>query len=269
MRIYESLEEIPACERGSAVAFGVFDGVHIGHVKIITRCVSEARDRSLRSVIITFRRHPREILKRNPPDFLMTVEHRLEHLAALGVEECLLLDFNKRLAATPPLEFLEKFVVRPFKAAAVVVGWEQRFGNLGRGDAALVKAAAARFGYEAVEIEPVEYAGAAVSSSRIRQCIADGDMEAAAKMLGRQYVIEGLISSCEVSRIGTFVTVDARHEARPREGRFEAVLETPDEDITVGAHMPPEGNDIEIFIPEAAHKLPLGEKVRLCLHRRL
>lgn len=269
MRIYESLEEVPECRRGSVVAFGVFDGVHIGHIKILSRCVDEARARSLRAVVITFRRHPREVLEQNAPDFLMTLEHRLEHFVALRVEECLVLDFNSRLAATEPLAFLENYVVQTFKAGVLVVGCEQRFGHLGSGNAALVETARGRFGYEAIEIEQVNYAGATVSSSRVRQCIAAGNMEAATKMLGRQYIIEGTISSCDISRVGTFASVDIHHEARPREGRFEAVLETASQDISVGAYMPAEGEDIEIFIPEVAQTLSRNEKVRLCLHKRL
>jgi len=269
MRIFESLYDIPSGDRGSVVVFGVFDGVHIGHAKIISTCVKEAQKHSSRSIIITFKRHPRAVLKKSAPEFLMTLDTRLEHIAALGVRDCLLLDFNERLSATEAEEFLRHFIIEPFGPVAIVVGCAQRFGRDGAGSADTVKKLSGKYNYHAIEAQQVQYAGSPVSSSRIRKSISDGFLEAAATMLGRKYVIEGSIKDCDVSRVGTFACLDIHHEARPKEGRYEAILKTSGGNLTVGAHMVPEAEDIEIFIPELARDLSEEKHVYLQLNKRL
>ena len=224
MRIYRHAAEIPPRGERAVAAFGVFDGVHLGHVKIISTAVSEARRRAASCAVITFNRHPREITEHKAPDFLMTLSHRLEHIGALGVDVCLVLDFTPAFAATTAEEFVRRYVVELFGAAAVVIGRTQRFGASRLGDCALMRELGRRAGFETLVVEPVQVDGLVISSSLIRQRVAQGDLPGAARMLGRSYIIEATVVRVE-KRAGTLrVFLDPHNEAVPAQGRFEALI---------------------------------------------
>lgn len=162
-----------------SVAVGFFDGVHVGHQAILRRA----------GCALTFRNHPLSVLApERAPRLIMSPEGKVAAIRACGVEEVEIVDFTPELAALPPEEFVERhFVGSGGTRHRVVCGENWRFGAGGRGDADFLRS-------RGFEVEVVPYAvcgGERVSSSRIRKCLADGDIETAAAMLGRPVAAEG------------------------------------------------------------------------------
>jgi riboflavin kinase/FMN adenylyltransferase len=177
MRVARSVAELERVAR--AVAVGTFDGVHLGHRRVL----QAALDSGLRPTVVTFFPHPRTVLG-NQVDLLATLERRLELLEDAGVEETLVLEFTLELAQYEPEEFADR-VLRPIGAGVVVAGENFRFGRARRGDLAVLE----RLGFEARRVPLVEE----VSSTRIRQLLRAGEIEEAARLLGRPPEVDGVV----------------------------------------------------------------------------
>jgi riboflavin kinase/FMN adenylyltransferase len=182
-----------------AVAVGTFDGVHLGHRAVIRAAV----DAGLRPAVVTFHPHPRTVLG-NRVELLSTLERRLELLDGCGVEDTLVVEFTPELALLEPEDFAREYFAA-IGAEVVVCGAGFRFGHRRRGDIALLR----ELGYDAREVPLVE----GISSSRIRQLEAAGELEAAAGLLGRPVEVDGLVVSGD-QRGGTlgFPTANLRVE---------------------------------------------------------
>ena len=198
MRVTRSPEELPPAER--AIAIGTFDGVHRGHQKV----VGEARDAGLTTTVVTFDPHPRTALG-NRVDLLSTLERRLELLRDLGVDEVLVVDFSFEVAGLEPEEFAERFL-RPIGASVIVAGEDFRFGRARRGGMETLRA----LGFAVRPVELVE----GVSSRRIRELVAAGEVRDAAPLLGRPVEIEGIVVSGD-ARGGTLGFPTANLQVRP------------------------------------------------------
>ena len=177
MRVARSPEELGRAPR--AVALGTFDGVHLGHRRVI----AAAQAASLRSAVVTFDPHPRTILG-NRVELLSTLERRLELLDELGVEDVLVLRFDEALAELPAEAFAES-VLRAIGAEVVAAGDGFRFGHGRTGDLALLE----RLGFDVRRVPLVE----SVSSSHIRTLLAAGEVVRAAALLGRPAEVEGTV----------------------------------------------------------------------------
>lgn len=177
MRIVHAPDELERKPR--AVAVGSFDGVHRGHAAVL----QAARGTGLAATVITFEPHPRIALG-NRVELLTTLERKLELIAGLGVETALVAAFTPEFQRLAPEEFAERYLRGP-GAEAVVAGEDFRFGVRRSGDLELL----ARLGFEVVV--PAEVEG--VSSTAIRSALADGDVVAAAGMLGRPFELDGTV----------------------------------------------------------------------------
>lgn len=178
MIVAHSVEELP--ERQRTVAIGSFDGVHRGHRRVL----DTARSAGSSTTVVTFWPHPRLVLG-NRVELLSTLERRLELLEAEpGVDEVLVVGFTPELAALEPAEFAET-VLRRIGTTAVVAGENFRFGRAAAGDGALLE----RLGFDVRPVPLLE----GVSSTRIRAHLRDGDVVAAAQLLGRPAEIEGVV----------------------------------------------------------------------------
>jgi riboflavin kinase/FMN adenylyltransferase len=187
--------------RGSrAVALGTFDGVHLGHRRVIETAIAAGPE----PTVVTFDPHPRTAFG-NRVQLLSTLERRLELLAALGVEATLVVDFTLDLARLEPEEFAEQ-VLRPIGTEVVVAGTDFRFGHGRRGDLDLL----AGLGFDVRPVPLLEH----VSSSRIRELVEAGDVEAAAQLLGRPVEVEGVVVTGE-ARGGTLGFPTANLDVRP------------------------------------------------------
>lgn len=192
MRIVRGLESYPPDAGASAVALGVFDGIHLGHRAILAAAVGEARRHGLVALACTFEPHPLEVLQpARAPLPLTTLEERLALIAETGIDATVIVAFTPEVAALEPETFVRDVLVGALKARDVVVGFNHRFGRGARGDAALLEALGPRLGFRAHVVAPLSVDGIPVSSSEVRQALQAGDLERAARLLGRPYSVEG------------------------------------------------------------------------------
>ena len=178
------------------VAVGVFDGLHRGHVYLLERLVSGAHSRKARPVVITFDAHPDAILLGHAPPLLMDPAERLERFAALGVELVVVEHFDEALRQTTYDDFLHGITSR-CALAGIVMTPDAAFGHDRAGTPATVSELGGRDGFEVVVVPPFALDGREVRSSEIRAAIAAGDLDAAERLLGRQYAIVGAVDDGE------------------------------------------------------------------------
>jgi riboflavin kinase/FMN adenylyltransferase len=179
--------------RGVAVALGNFDGVHLGHQEVLRRAGEEGRRRSIPVVAATFRPHPRAVLGAgNAPRLLTSSGLKREVLQGYGVDEVVEISFDLELSRKSPEEFVRDVLVGELGARVVVVGENFRFGYRASGDFGDLRRLMREAGGDAVAVG-VRGAGpeGGISSSRIRALVAEGDVAAAASLLGRPYVLRG------------------------------------------------------------------------------
>lgn len=194
MRIVRGLPPVPPEAPPSAVALGVFDGVHLGHRAILGLAVSHAGERDMRSVACTFDPHPMEVLHPGrAPLPITTLEERLALIEGCGLEATVVLPFTRELAAMEPEAFVKDVLVTRLGARDVVVGFNHRFGRGARGDAALLRSLGERLGFRTHVAEPLLVDGVAVSSTEIRGALQRGDLAVASRLLGRSYTLSGTI----------------------------------------------------------------------------
>ncbi|PRI10226.1 bifunctional riboflavin kinase/FAD synthetase [Leucobacter massiliensis] len=197
MRVLETLAAVRAEDfpGGSSVAVGKFDGLHRGHQAILRTALGLAEREGLSSVVLTFANNPLSVLRpERCPLPLMSREQRLEAFAAAGVDVCVMLEFDEALAAIPADRFVTEVLVARLRARHVVMGADFRFGHGGAGDGALLREMGARHGFAADVLRLVEDGDAGqVSSSRVRAAVLAGEVDAAARMLGRPPAVRGTV----------------------------------------------------------------------------
>jgi riboflavin kinase / FMN adenylyltransferase len=194
MELIRDLESVAPQFRGCALTVGVFDGVHVGHQRVVGRAVERAKALGTAAVVFTFHPHPREIL--NPaeaPPLVQTFGQKLEILRQIGVSAVIWPRDMVGLLALSPEEFFEQVVVGALGARAIVEGSDFRFGAKGAGDDGLLRRLAAGRGIEFESVEHVTVGGERVSSTRIRRLIIEGRVAEAAECLGRPYTYIGTV----------------------------------------------------------------------------
>jgi len=195
MNIYK-LEDIKQLTAGgSAVTVGMFDGVHVGHQHILSLLRQVAQEKGLSPVVVTFDRHPRQVLTQDVPTHfrITTNEERAALLAQGGVETVVELEFTPGLAGMSACEFLEQVLVDRLSAKALVLGFDNMFGSRGRNDFDRLPVVAEERGVALCVDRAVFYRGEEVSSTRIRKALQQGQTDRAAAMLGRGYRMWGTV----------------------------------------------------------------------------
>ena len=198
MLIWNDVDAVPMDWPASVVTIGVFDGVHRGHRELIRHAVSRAAVLGVPSVVVTFWPNPAEILRAgDPPARLATLEQRLALIDDLGIDAVLVLPFSHELSLATPEQFAGRILSDCLGAAEVVVGENFRFGHRARGDVRLLEqiGRTLSFGVIPLNLLTTDNAGQAVSSTMIRQLVAEGDVAAAARALARPHRVEGTVVS--------------------------------------------------------------------------
>jgi riboflavin kinase/FMN adenylyltransferase len=191
VRVWRSLGEVSSDLGAAAVTIGNFDGVHLGHRALIGQARAVADRLGVDLVAVTFDPHPMAVLRpEHAPAMLTDVETRCALLADCGVDDVLVLPFSREIAAWTPEEFVQRVLVDGLHARGVVVGANFRFGNRAAGDVAFLQA------HGGFEVTGVALAGGPQvwSSTYIRTCLGEGDVEGAAEALGRPYAVRGVVS---------------------------------------------------------------------------
>jgi len=195
VRVFRSVDEIPEGFGPSAVTIGKFDGVHSGHRAVIRRLCEVAAHDGLTPTVVTFDRNPLELLapEKCPPS-LVSIPQKLDLLAGTGVDATLLVAFDRALASLEPEAFVHRILVDRLHAAAVLVGSDFRFGARGAGDVALLRELGRQYGFTVHLIDDVRPEhGRRVSSTWIRELLADGDVGHAADLLGHVPAVRGVV----------------------------------------------------------------------------
>lgn len=199
MRTFLAVDEVPAGFGPSAVTVGKFDGVHLGHRAVIARLRQLAEPEGLTTTVVTFDRNPLSVLKPELcPPALVSNEQKLELLAGAGADAALVLTFDRAFSERPPEEFVTRILVGALNARVVLVGSDFRFGVRGSGTVDLLRALGAEHGFEVVVVDDVASGDERrVSSTWIRDLLAEGDVRGAAELLGapptiRSVVVHGL-----------------------------------------------------------------------------
>ncbi len=194
METLHSISELEHLRGPLFLAIGVFDGVHLGHQAVISTSTRHVRSAGGTPVVITFDPHPLKVLRpHNAPHLLTATQHKIALIRDLGVEHLLVINFDKKFAATPPENFIEQLVAHSKPLREICVGHEWSFGKDRSGNLDLLKKLGAQFHFDVVGIPPVKVNGAVVSSTAVRQAIERGDFATAAAMLGRDYTILGTV----------------------------------------------------------------------------
>jgi riboflavin kinase / FMN adenylyltransferase len=180
--------------RGTVLTLGVFDGLHLGHQRIMQTVVERAREISAVPTVITFDPHPRAVLHpENAPPLLQTLDQRLANFEVLGIEQTIVIRFDKEFAEIDAETFLGDIVHERLQAREVYLGKGFFFGKNRGGNIELLKKMSAELGFYADEVEEVRLRGQRISSSKIRELLKDGKVNLARRMLGRPYGVEGQI----------------------------------------------------------------------------
>ena len=176
-----------------ALTIGNFDGVHRGHQAMLSRLSEAAEDLALPPAVLTFEPHPREFFAReSAPPRLSTLRDKLERFASLGVARVHVARFDASLAKLSAEEFIDQILVRTLKVGWILVGDDFRFGHDRVGDLALLREKAATFSVEAMATVAID--GERASSTAVRSALALGNIDHAAKLLGRPYTISGHVA---------------------------------------------------------------------------
>ena len=213
-----------AVGRGSILAIGNFDGIHLGHQAILRGVVARARETGDVATVLTFEPPPLKILRpEKAPLRLSTNEQRLTWFAAGGLEAVVVLPFTMELAQVGPETFVEEILLRGLSLRAVLVGDNFCFGHRQAGNVRLLRELGMRLGFEVTIVPPVEFRGEIVSSTVIRREIAAGNVSHAARLLGRPFVLTGpVVPGTGTGRKFTFPTLNlvAEQELLPRDGVY-------------------------------------------------
>lgn len=192
----EWMQRFGDARRPTVLTIGNFDGMHRGHQEILKRVLADARRKECMAAVLTFFPHPVRVLRpADAPALLSTLEQRLAAFEAAGIEAALVLRFDEALSKMGAEEFIEKYLAETMRAREVLVGDNFRFGHKQKGDVATLRALGKRFGFEVEIVGSLQVDDSVVSSTAVRTAVREGQMEDAARLLGRPFTLSGLVQS--------------------------------------------------------------------------
>ena len=212
-------------DKGACVTIGNFDGVHMGHQKLISRAVSKAKSLGLKSVVVSFSPHPlRVLVGPHTPPFITVKQRKIELIEKLGVDLVLLINFTHELAGLEPEEFVRRYLVEWLNTKDLIVGYDYSFGKNRKGNFQMLRTLGREYGFNVERLDPVIMDGAIVSSTRIRDMIKCGDVWGVRPLLGRFYVVSGRVvrGKDRGGRLLGFPTANLRieNELHPEKGVY-------------------------------------------------
>lgn len=269
----------PLTSKGNFIALGNFDGVHIGHKEIIGTMVSEAKKTGAKSCVVTFRNHPRQLLRPNEQIRLLTpLSVKIKLISRLGVDMLVLLDFTRDFAKARPIDFVRDYVVDRFNSSRVYVGYNYSFGYQGTGTPYLLEELGKRFGFTVIVMPPVHIDGVPVSSTYIRRLLEEGKIEEAHRYLGHWPMFAGeVVHGDGLGRTLGYPTANllvGDEVQLPRPGVYYGAAEVDDNTykavINIGLRPTVSGRDLtfEVHLLDFRGSL-YGRELTCCLKKRL
>lgn len=193
MKIFHDLENANIA-KPTVLTLGVFDGLHLGHQAIMAKVVERAKITGSIATAITFDPHPRAVLHpESAPPLLQTLDQRLANLEVLGIDQAIVVKFTREFAGQPAENFLKDIIHERLHAREVYLGRGFAFGKGRGGNIDLLRRMSAELGFTADEVDEVQVRGMRISSSKIRDLLAEGRVNLARRMLGRPYGVEGIV----------------------------------------------------------------------------
>jgi len=225
MRVFYWPEHKSIPLRETAATVGMFDGVHRGHRAVIETVVSEGRARSLPSIVITFDRHPDQVIADVERPAITSCAHRLRLFERLGADNCLLIRFTRDVAGMEPEAFVREVLCELLGVRLLVLGFNFRFGRGGRGDVKLCSRIGSGLGFDVISVPAVEVCGEVVSSTAIRCAVQGGEFKRAERLLGRPCSVLGTVvpGGGRGMRLGyPTANLDLHNELMPPDGVYAA-----------------------------------------------
>jgi riboflavin kinase/FMN adenylyltransferase len=207
------------------VTWGVFDGVHRGHRRVVTGLLDWARAEGVSSVVLTFDRHPAEVLTGRPMPLISPLGERIRLIGELGVDFLVVLNFTPEFSRLSADEFIRDLVARRLRARGIVLGHDSRFGRDRAGDPAMLAAIGRETGLQVRQAEPEIHEGRPVSSTLVREAVFAGRLDVAAYLLGRAPSLIGTVvrGDRRGSAIGVpTANLELHHSVRPPNGVYAA-----------------------------------------------
>jgi len=186
MQIFNEIDT----NKGLSLAFGFFDGVHVGHRAVIKSAVDFARENGTKSAVVTFQDHPCCYFYQLQPQYIISKHDKIKFFEELGVDYLYFIKFDEYLAMMDASEYLKDVIVKNFAPSAISTGFNHSFGAKKTGDVHLLCTMQDEFCYQYFEVPPVLYDGEVISSTRIREDLAIGNVELVNSMLGYDYFLE-------------------------------------------------------------------------------
>ena len=226
MRIFRDLNEL-AEFKNSVVTIGTFDGVHIGHQKILKKLNNEASSINGESILFTFYPHPRMVVFPDSHNLklIQTIDEKIESLRAYGLDNVIIYPFTKDFSRLTAFEFVRDILVNKLKVKKLVIGYDHQFGRNREGNIEFLRESAEMFDFEVIEISAQEIDEVNVSSTKIRNSIMDGNIDRANDFLGRPFRISGdVVKGNRLGRELGFPTLNLQlsndHKIIPAEGVY-------------------------------------------------
>jgi len=197
VQVVTDVSSSPWPDERAVLTIGAYDGVHLGHQAIIRRVRASAEEQGARSVVLTFDRHPASVVRpESAPQLLTDLDQKLELLEHTGVDATVVITFDQAQSEEPPVSFVERVIVDALKARQIVVGEDFHFGSHRQGNVALLREYGAKYDFDVDPLPLVERGDEVdepLSSTAIRRAMAGGDVELAARMLGRPFEARGIV----------------------------------------------------------------------------
>ncbi len=192
MQVHRHLDQLPSF-KNAIITIGTFDGVHLGHQKIIQQLKKEAEQNGGETIIITFHPHPRKIVSSVPGDIrlLTTLDERIELLTASGINHLVVVPFDNKFSNLTAQEFITDFLYKSFKPHTLIIGYDHRFGKGRKGDYHLLEEHGNKLGFKVKEINEEILNEATISSTKIRTALLEHKIEIANTFLGYNYFFQG------------------------------------------------------------------------------
>jgi len=224
MKVIKGIKKFKHHSKDILATIGIFDGVHIGHKKVISWVVKKAKRSNKTSLVITFDPHPDKVINpKQATPLLISLEHRLRLIEELGIDEVLLLKFDNNFSKLSPQDFVKSILVKKIGIKEIVVGEDFAFGKNKAGSISILKRLGRLQGFKVTKISIAKKNRKSVSSTRIRQLILKGKLKKASTLLGRPVSVLGTVKhGTKRGRLLGFPTanIDPHHEAIPPSGVY-------------------------------------------------
>ncbi len=207
----------------SVATLGVFDGVHVGHKEIMRHVRDAARERDLPGVVITFDRHPTDVLQNASEPFITSLEHRLQLFGEVGMDASVVIEFTADVAQMEAPEFARCFFRDLLGVNKLILGFDARFGHRAKGDIDMCREMEEELDMETEQVSPVYVEGKVASSTRVRKAVQEADLDLARKLLGRPFSLLGtVVHGAGLGRELGYPTanLDVHHELMPEAGVY-------------------------------------------------